>query len=137
MIKIEVRISENSTPEEREKLYIDEEDARAFLGKGYAEGIYEAEFVHHFPPRVISPDQIQVLIQLGEIVGGTATISLAIKSIVDFLEKTKGYRVDINLSGKRNGKDVEVSAHEVKLSDVTTVLEKLEKDIFDDIKFRA
>lgn len=64
MIEIKVRLSENSSEEERSRLHIEDGAVRDFLGTGYIDCIYDAEVVHHFPPRAISPDQIQFFIEL-------------------------------------------------------------------------
>ena len=135
MIEIKVRLSENSSPEERSRLHIEEDAIREFLRNGYAECIYEAEVVHHFPPRAISPDQMEFFIQLGEIAEAAVTFSAVAKAIKDFIMKTKGYRFDVRISGKRNGKDVEIMASEVRESDVSAVLDKLEKEVFGDSDF--
>ena len=133
MIEIKVRLSENSSPEERSRLHIEEDAIREFLGNGYAECTYEAEVVHNFPPRAISPDQIEFFIQLGEIAGAAVAFSSVAKAIKAFIMKTKGYRFDIRISGELHGKDVEIMASGVRQSDVSAVLDKLEKEVFYDL----
>lgn len=134
MIEIKVRLSENSSEEERSRLHIEDGAVRDFLGTGYIDCIYDAEVVHHFPPRAISPDQIQFFIELGDIIESGAAITMAIKAIKTFLKRTKGYRVDVTMRGERNGKNIEVTASEVDLSDISKVLDDLEKEVFHDKK---
>lgn len=133
MININVLVNINGTKEQKESLYIPEDAIDEFLRTGFAQNIYEARVIYEFRPQAVSPDLLEIIIDIidevkdiGDDAGKILNIIAAVKFVIEFAKKTKGYCVNIYLKYKEGkGKMINISLDE----NVNEIEEKIKKEV--------
>ena len=126
MIIVNILISTNASPEEKETLYLPKEAIDEFLGEGFASNCYDAKVSFKCMPRFVNPDLINVLIELKDFIKDMVEIGVMVKALIKFLKKTKGYKSILQISYKKDGKELSYT--------IALGVEDKAEDIVDKIK---
>ena len=127
MIEIEIMMNVNGSIEERKGLDISQEVIINFLHIGFAENIYDGSVSYKCLPRAVDPDLMEIIIDLKDIGESLIAWEAIIKSLVNFLKKTKAYEHIIYVRRKRKGEEIEIEIPVDKNIDSVKLLKEIRK----------
>lgn len=129
MIEIKIIISTNGSQFEKEKLSLPREAIDEFLELGFSENVYDGEVLFKHYPRAISPDFMQIFIDLKNLGETIIVWGTIIRGLIEFIKKCKGYENSIHIYGKKDGKKISFDLTLDENSNCEEIVEEIENKL--------